>query len=773
MRDIIRPIARFFSVPTDNPELLKAQYRAFSRQMPMMYLILMLSTWALAITHMDEGAPVWLTIGIPLLFTLVSALRIRRWWKSRHIEPTAEIAAGALRRTNRLAPGIAISFTLWSFLLFPYGNAYAQSHVAFYMAITVITCIFCLMHLRSAAMIVAVIVNGAFVTFFALTGHAVFMATAVNIILVSAGMLVILGINYRDFTRMVNARTESLRKEREQSRLLHMIDDMPVAVMTVEPDTLKINYANETSKQLIRNIEHLLPLKADDLLGTCIDIFHRHPEHQRGILADPANLPHNARIKLGPEVLDLKVSAVRDNDGSYIGPMLTWALVTKEIEAENRILQLAHYDTLTGLANRNTFQEQLAARLAAPEGRIGLLFLDLDGFKLVNDTRGHRAGDMLLKQVAERLQAICTGPSMSISRLGGDEFAVVAPYEDPDQAVTLGNAIIGALSAPYHLENDWQAQIGVSIGLSLAPEHGDDAETLLSRADIALYSAKAAGKGTLRLFQHDMECRIHERVRLEAKLRGALDGNDGLFVFYQPIVDIHTGKTTAREALVRWHHPQRGWISPGEFVPVAEQCGLIDRLGGFVLQSACREAATWRDGARVAVNVSAGQLGKGTLAPAVLAALVESGLEPGRLEIEVTETALLTEEADAIGDLRRIRDMGVRVALDDFGTGYSSLAHLRAFPFDKIKIDGSFVRDAVDRPDCAAVVRAIAELGKRLGVTTVAEGVETQAHLDRVREEGCSEVQGYFFSRPMPSERDAPLIERLNAALRDERASSR
>ena len=283
---------------------------------------------------------------------------------------------------------------------------------------------------------------------------------------------------------------------------------------------------------------------------------------------------------------------------------------------------------------------------------------------------------------------------------------------------------------------------------------------------MALYAAKDVGKDNARLFAPRMESRIQERVHLEAKLREALREQKGMFVFYQPIVSIETGEITAHEALVRWHDPDQGWISPAEFVPIAEQSGQADALGAFVLETACREAVSWEDGARVAVNISATQLGKGTLHDYVLEALVATGLSPNRLEIEVTETALLDGEHDVIGDLRRIRSLGVRVALDDFGTGYSSLAHLRAFPFDKIKIDGSFVRDAAKRPDCAAVVRAVADLGKRLGVTTVAEGVETQEQLDCLRAEGCTEVQGYLFGRPAPSRHDAPMVERIDRERR-------
>ncbi|MEI2414865.1 EAL domain-containing protein [Orrella sp. JC864] len=765
MSGLLRRMRDALAVPAGNPELLKAQYRAIARQMPMMYFILVSSSWAVSATHMSL-APPWLTVAMPSLLTLVCAVRVVHWRRSGNADPTPQAALRELRRINRLAFGIAIAFTAWSLMLFPYGDAYTRSHLAFYMAITVIACIFSLMHLRPAALIVTVIVNGAFVFFFASTGRPTFVATAINIALVSLGMLAILTVNYRNFARMVNAQTEARRRDAAQSRLLRMIDDMPVAVMTLDPGTFNINYVNETSKSLIRSIEHLLPIKADALLGASVDVFHRHPEHQRRILSDPANLPHNARIRLGPEVLDLKVSAITADDGSYLGPMLTWAIVTKEVEAESRIRQLAHFDTLTGLANRAAFREKLDAELRGRPGTLGLLFIDLDGFKLVNDTKGHRVGDELLRRVADRLRAVCDVPGVTIGRLGGDEFAVLVPTGGAAELEDFAARIIQALSPAYTLEHNHQAQIGVSIGIALAPAHARTGETLLARADIALYATKEAGKGTYRMFCEDMETRIQEWARLQARLREALEENEGLFVFYQPILDVRTQKVTAREALVRWHHAQRGWVSPGEFVPIAEQSGLIDALGQFVLNTACRDAAAWTDGARVAVNVSVAQLGKGTLVPAVLAALAGAGLPADRLEIEVTETAILDDAHSGIDELRRIRDLGVRVALDDFGTGYSSLTHLRAFPFDKIKIDGSFVKDAVQRPESAAVVRAIADLGKRLGVTTVAEGVETRAHLDRVVEEGCREVQGYFYGRPAPSERDAAAVEALNRALR-------
>lgn len=753
-------------VTGDNSELLKAQYHAIARQLPMMYLILLSNTWAVATTHL-EHAPLWLAVGIPVLLTGVIIMRVLHWWKSRNADPTPAVARQAFRHVNYIAFGVVSSLVIWSFLLFEYGDAYTQSHLAFYMAMTMVSCLFALMHLLSAALIVTVVFNGAFVAFFLGTGQPTFIASAINVALISIGMLAVIAINQRDFVRMVSAQTVARRTHEDQSLLLRMIDKMPVAVMTIDPTSLKISYANETSRKLIRSVEHLLPIKVDDLVGSSMDIFHSRPEHQHRILSNPANLPFNGRMQLGPEILEVKVSAIAADDGTYLGPMLTWAIVTQEIAAEKRIHQLAHYDTLTGLPNRVTFYEDLTKAIAGRDNRMCLLYIDLDGFKLINDTRGHPTGDIMLREVANRLRSICEGQAMMIGRLGGDEFAILLAHDNAETAIELSQRIIESLSTPYDFDYDKSIQLGATIGIAIAPEHGEDADTLLGRADMALYEAKASGKRQVRIFDPEMESRVQERRDLEALLRDSLARKTGLFVFYQPIVDARSGQITAREALIRWHRPEIGWISPGKFIPLAEQSNLINEVGEFVLEQACRDAVERDDGARVAVNISASQLGKGTICPVVRSALASSGLPPQQLEIEVTETAIITAETAVINELRTLRDMGLRVALDDFGTGYSSLSHLRTFPFDKIKIDGSFVKDAVTRLESAAVVRAVADLGKRLGVTTVAEGVETQAQLDCVREEGCTEIQGYLFGRPEPNKRDAPIIAELNEAMRN------
>ncbi|MDP0928750.1 EAL domain-containing protein [Paracoccus onubensis] len=540
-----------------------------------------------------------------------------------------------------------------------------------------------------------------------------------------------------------------------------MIDNIPLAVMTVDPVTYKIDYVNKTSKELVRSIEHLLPIKTDDLVGSSIDVFHENPERQRQILRDPANLPFNARISLGPELLDLKISAITADDGSFLGPMLTWAIVTQKVAAKEKIRQLAHYDTLTGLANRTTFNERLKERLNASDDGPGLLYIDLDGFKLVNDTRGHNIGDELLKCVAEKLRNLGEDEDITIGRLGGDEFAILVPYNDPARMEAFASRVIAELSSPRSIEYHRKIHISASIGIAYAPAHGTTGEELQKNADIALYAAKKAGKRCYRMFSEKMRIDMYERLRLQERLSSALRDNRNIFLYYQPIIDVKTGQTMGREALIRWYQPDRGWVSPTDFIPVAENSDLIDRLGEFVLTKACCDAADWDDGLPVAVNVSAAQLGRDTLTSMVRAALAKSGLSHDRLEIEVTETAVLNNEAGAIRDLLQIRDLGVRVALDDFGTGFSSLTHLLSFPFDKIKIDGSFVQDAVQRKKAAAIVGAIAGLGARLGVTTVAEGVETQDQLRLVVREGCKAIQGFHTGRPAPMANDAHVIAAL------------
>ncbi len=440
--------------------------------------------------------------------------------------------------------------------------------------------------------------------------------------------------------------------------------------------------------------------------------------------------------------------------------------VTRQRRADERIAELAHSDMLTGLANRVRFQDALDETFAQPRDRGGfaLLCLDLDHFKDVNDTLGHPVGDALLQAVARRLREQ-TRPADIVARLGGDEFAIIQSHvETAEQAEALAGRLIEALCQPYDVQGN-QLDISVSIGIAMGWHDGANAKALMKNADLALYGAKAAGRGAFRLFESEMERRVNARRGLELDLRVAL-AEDQLELYYQPIVRLHDQSVSGCEALVRWRHPVRGMISPADFIPVAEQCGLIVPLGTWALYEAVKTAATWPDHIRVSVNLSARQFTGSDLVEVATAALAASRLPAHRLELEVTETLLLEDDPRILETLHRLRGLGISISLDDFGTGYSSLSYLRRFPFDKIKIDQTFVRDLSARDDCVAIVRAVAALAQSLKMRTVAEGVETTDHLQRVRAAGCDEVQGYLFSRPVPARDVEPLFETCSRLVR-------
>ena len=422
----------------------------------------------------------------------------------------------------------------------------------------------------------------------------------------------------------------------------------------------------------------------------------------------------------------------------------------------------ALHDALTGLPNRMFLAERLSHALAQMRRRgsgLAVLSLDLDRFKQVNDTLGHPAGDALLCAVSRRLQG-CLRACDTVARLGGDEFAIIQTSIDAVQDVaSLSQRIVDALSQPYDLDGH-QVVIGTSVGFALAPSDATQAAELLKMADIALYRAKADGRGTFRSFETGMDAKLQARRLLELDLRKAVMVGE-FELHYQPLVDLASGRVTVFEALLRWNHPQRGRVSPVEFIPLAEEMGQIVPLGNWVLQQACLDAARWPGAIRVAVNLSAAQFKGAGLVAAVAGALAASGLRPERLELEITETALLHDSASTLGILRELRAAGVRIAMDDFGTGYSSLGYLRSFPFDKIKIDQCFVRDIETSADCKAIVRAVTGLGQSLGISTTAEGVETWEQLDQVRAEGCQEVQGYLFSPPVPAADVLTVLARI------------
>ncbi|MGE0023840.1 MAG: putative bifunctional diguanylate cyclase/phosphodiesterase [Hyphomicrobium sp.] len=425
--------------------------------------------------------------------------------------------------------------------------------------------------------------------------------------------------------------------------------------------------------------------------------------------------------------------------------------ITDRALAEERNSWLARNCPLTEVANRFHLRERLEEVIVhmPPGGRLAVHLIDLDYFKRVNDTLGHAAGDAVLKAVAKRMRAAVRDRDF-VGRLGGDEFAIVQPdIEGLSSATSLADRLAKVLNAPYRV-NGTDVIIGASIGIALFPDHGPDADALLRKADMALYRMKTSARGRSCVFTPEDEAALSQRMELSSALRDALK-NRQIGLHYQPIVDIKAGRVTGCEALMRWHHPLLGAVPPSTFIPIAERSGLMLAMGDWALNQACRDAAGWSQDIKVAVNMSAVQLDHGGLAHSVERALMQSGLAAGRLEIEITEAALVSGEARTLEALETLRGLGVRLVLDDFGAGFGSLSHLRSFAFDKIKIDQCFISEMAGRRDCRAIVGAVAGLAKVLGMGPVAEGVEGLAELEGVSCTGCNEMQGFYFSRPVPS----------------------
>jgi diguanylate cyclase (GGDEF)-like protein len=451
-------------------------------------------------------------------------------------------------------------------------------------------------------------------------------------------------------------------------------------------------------------------------------------------------------------------------DGGWV---TTHEDITERRRTDAQIARMAHHDALTDLPNRNLLRERLDDALAESNTsgkNFALLCLDLDRFKAVNDNLGHPSGDALLQDVAQRLRE-CVGDAGTVARLGGDEFAILYTARDqPETAADLADRIVDAINRPYDL-NGHCVNVGTSIGVALFPNDGADAEALFRNADLALYKAKADGGNVWRFFKEEMWEKVQARRHFEADLRNALP-NGELELFYQPIVSLVSGEVAGLEALLRWRHPQRGLVSPAEFIPLAEEIGAIGAIGDWVIRQACIEAARWPKDIYVAVNLSPKQfIGQSTLGFIVGTALAESGLRPGRLELEITESVVLDENADTLAILYELRALGIRISLDDFGTGYSSLSYLRKFPFDRIKVDQSFVREMTTREDCSAIVFAVTALAKALRMTTTAEGVETIEQFEQLRIAGCTEVQGYLFSKPKPASEVAEMLKCCTCAI--------
>lgn len=544
------------------------------------------------------------------------------------------------------------------------------------------------------------------------------------------------------------------------------------------------------SESALNNMSQgLCMFDADKRLVTCnrrfVDLYHLTDELIRPgtLLTDilthrvqTGSYRKNSESYFG-ERLDMvaqnqhQIDIVEQQDGRTIeivfdplpggGWVATHEDITVRRQAEARVVYLASHDSLTDLPNRTQFLAKLEAALSGvARGRsLAVHSIDLDRFKDVNDTLGHPVGDILLQEVAKRLQTEIREGDL-VARLGGDEFAIIQMDLDrPEASSDLAQRLIQCVAVPYLIDSH-HIVVGASIGVTIAPADGLDVDQLLKNADMALYRAKSQGRGTFSFFEQEMDIRLQARRLLEKDLRGALQAGE-FEVYYQPLFDILAGRISGFEALLRWHHPARGMVPPDEFIPLAEETGLIVQISDWVLRQACAEAALWPPAMKVAVNLSPVQFKSRGLLESVLGALAAGSLSPDRLELEITESVQLEVGDTTEATLHKLRSLGIRIALDDFGTGYSSLSYLRSFPFDKIKIDRSFTKNLSAGGDACAIIRTITRLAKDLGMSTTAEGVETQQDLDFLREIGCTEIQGYLISPAVPAHAVPGLLTRL------------
>ncbi|WP_027572441.1 EAL domain-containing protein [Bradyrhizobium sp. WSM1743] len=543
-------------------------------------------------------------------------------------------------------------------------------------------------------------------------------------------------------------------RDRNHTFLREIIDHIPSQITVKDARTREYLLLNVVAEQLFGQ-------SRQDVVGkTAFDIFPEGPaahitEDDSSALKSAKGLFKDEHAwhmpGMGLRYITSTRIGIRDEAGEPRYLIHVIDDVTERRRADEKIAHMAHYDALTDLPNRTLFREQIERELAkvADGCQFALLYIDVDEFKGINDSLGHHVGDELLKAIAGRLRG-CLKQGDLIARLGGDEFAVIQTgIGSSADVLSFVTRIYQAIRQPYHCLGH-QLSTDASIGIALAPQDGTDLDQLIKNADLAMYGAKAEGRRTHRFFEPEMDASAKARLSMELDLRQALV-NGGFEIHYQPLVDLRTSEVSGCEALLRWRHPERGMVSPTEFIPVAEDTGLITELGDWVLRMACNEAATWPAHVRVAVNVSPVQLKCDTLALRIAGALAASGLDPRRLELEITEAVLIRDDEAALSILHQLRSIGVRIALDDFGTGYSSLSYLKRFPFDKIKIDRCFVADIAEASGAPVIVQAVVNIAAASNMTTVAEGVETEAQRDMLRALGCTQMQGYLFSAPKPA----------------------
>jgi diguanylate cyclase (GGDEF)-like protein/PAS domain S-box-containing protein len=552
--------------------------------------------------------------------------------------------------------------------------------------------------------------------------------------------------------------TRDLTEQKQQADRMQAVKDNLDLALTNMSQGLCLFDAQERLVLSNQRLRDLLKISASATLTDMLWQLHADPGADHAEVAERVRLAreqHLARMSTSTGIVVEEIRrAGRSISASHRalpggGWVSTLDDITERRQIEDRIVHLAHHDTLTALPNRATFRGRLQQALSRGDGSCAVLFMDLDRFKPVNDMLGHPVGDMVLQATANRIKSQLRKSDV-VARLGGDEFAVLMEHIDgPADAEALCERLIHEISQPLMI-NGQQIGIGTSIGIAFGPYHGQDPDMLLRNADLALYRAKQTGRGCHRTFEAEMEQVFQTRRLLEMDLRKALIAQEFL-LHYQPVVDMVRGEITGFEALLRWESPTRGRVGPGDFIPFAEEVGLMPEIGDWVLRTACREALSWPNNLTVSVNLSPTQFRQGELAERISMALAQSGLPATRLELEITETAMIDDVERATAILNELRALGISVALDDFGTGYSSLSFLRNLPFNRIKIDRSFVQDLGVKPEATAIVRAVTTMCSSLKVAVTAEGVETPRQIRLLQEQGCPEVQGFLISRPCPA----------------------
>jgi diguanylate cyclase (GGDEF)-like protein len=646
-------VKSFFEVPFDKPELALAQFRALSKQVPLLYFMLVSNTFFVAFTHF-KYAPMTMTVYAPVAFSCLCILRLVGWWRMRNVQVEASKAAERLRSTVFLSAGFGMLMTIWAITLYPYGGMEEKAHVALFMSITTIACIFCLTQLRAAALILAVVTVLPVGIYFAAQGTTVMIAIALNIVIVASAMIYTLCIHYGEFNTMVEQRI---------------------------------------------NLE-----------------------------------------KINAETLRLS-----DENHKY-----------------------ANLDSLTGMPNRRRFFSQLESAIhnaTVNQKSIAVGLVDLDGFKAVNDLYGHSVGDELLIEASKRMQTQ-TQWQVFLARLGGDEFGFIFECDDGDNlAHQFGNQLCEILRLQYQL-GDITVDVASSCGIAILSESASTAARLLEYADYALYQAKSDGFGGTVSFTPEHYQQLRSVHQINQALRSA-DLEKEFSLDFQSTIDVATGRNVSFEALARWNSPIVGAVSPAKFIVIAERSNIIDQLTLVLFRKFLNQLAQWPCHISASFNLSARNLASPEMALKIVAAIHASGVSPGRIEFEVTETAVMADFERALNTLTILRNLGARVALDDFGTGYSSLGYVHRLPLDKIKIDREFIADIETSAKARNIVRTVVDMCRNLGVPCVAEGVENEAQAMAITDLGCTLVQGYYFSRPTPAcdiaeilqaEKDAELM---------------